>query len=298
MDSVYGFSNQILTINPQKRHNNLAEAQVFWISQNSRPSDKKRRKNACDEPFFALPAPVEHVRSFCSFFRDPARQTRRSSMRTHQMLAALTFLVLIGSGTAQATIVTYYFSGTVNTFADYSGDNYIPSSVKDGSSFVGYFSYDNSATQVLNNPGIYRGTSLNLAASVTIAGLYTYTLGGTTDGDEIDLLGTSFGLYGRGPTVYESFSPNPPFSFFSFGGTMSSSTTDLSSAKLVNTDSSAGLSDALTDAPYYFIGGGITEVVAPEPSSLFLVGIGAGGFLVTFQKRRRQAGASVRNSVA
>ncbi len=207
-------------------------------------------------------------------------------MPGHRTLAALAILnlILMRSEAAQAAIVTYYFSGTVDAITDNSGQGYVPPGIQNGSTFVGTFSYDNSAP---GSNGIYSGTALNLAASVTIAGQYNYILGSPTSNDEIDLLGSSFELFGRGPTVTEPFSPNPPFSFFQFLGTTTSDV--LANAQVINTASSAGVSDAFTpSAPYYFIGAGIASVApAPEPSSFFLVGIGAGGLLLRILKRRR-----------
>src|SRR6185369_7443282 len=102
-----------------------------------------------------------------------------------------------------------------------------------------------------------------MAASITIAGKYTYTLGAPTIDDEIDIFGGpsnfSFGLYARGPTVTEPFAPNPPFSHFEFQGTSNSNVLSVLSVKNVN--SSSGVSDQQTPSDfYYFIGSGITSV--------------------------------------
>jgi hypothetical protein len=203
---------------------------------------------------------------------------------------AILGLFLCGSSTARATIVTYYFSGTVNAITD-PGNGYVPSGIQNGSTFVGTFSYDNSATAYYSdsNNAYYRGTALNIAASVTIAGQYVYTLGPPQSNDEIDLIGSLFEFFGRGPTVTEGFYPNPPFSFFQFLGTTTSDV--LANAQVVNTTSSAGVSDAGSGDPnYYFIGASLPSVAqVPEPSSLFLVGIGAGGLLMRILKRHRPA---------
>jgi PEP-CTERM motif len=209
-------------------------------------------------------------------------------MRNREILATLAILncLLLGANMARADIVTYYVTGTVGSVADYSGSShYVPIDITSGSTFVGYLSYDRSAS---GSGGIYRGTALNFAASFTIAGKYTYTLDAPTSSDEIDLLGSSFGLYARAHNVTEPFSPNPPFTHVDFSGTTTSDV--LQNAKITSV-SSVGLSDAdATSQPYYYISANIATVVQiPEPSSFVLVGLGAGGLLFRFWKRRRSA---------
>src|SRR5579883_3357230 len=118
----------------------------------------------------------------------------------------------------QPATVTYQFSGTVTSFTDTSTSRYVPASVQDNvSTYVGTFSFNNSATgQVSSEDAFYRGTALGLTATVTIDNTYTYTLNTPSSNDEIDIIGNSFELFKRGPTVTEGFSPNPPFSHFEF----------------------------------------------------------------------------------
>jgi PEP-CTERM motif len=190
------------------------------------------------------------------------------------VLAALALV----SDEARADIITYGFSGTVNSITDTSTNHFVPTSIHNGSTFVGTFSFDNSAPgQVSGGNAFYRGTALKLSASVTIDGTFTYTLTTPTASDEIDILGTSFEFFKRGPTVFESFAPNPPFSHFEFLG---KTQTDILANALVNgTGASSGVSDQQTSgSPYYFIGANISSAqlsAIPEPATLLLMGTGA-----------------------
>jgi hypothetical protein len=179
---------------------------------------------------------------------------------------------------ARADIITYDFNGTVNSITDTSSNHFVPTSIHNGSMFVGTFSFDNSAPgQVSGGNGFYRGTALNLSANVTIDGTFTYTLRTPTASDEIDILGTSFEFFKRGPTVFENFAPNPPFSHFEFLGTTQ---TDVLANALVNgAGASSGVSDQQTPtSPSYFIGADIISAqpsTVPEPAALLLMGTGA-----------------------
>jgi hypothetical protein len=216
-------------------------------------------------------------------------------MNGKQWTGALVALVLAGSGSARAGTVTYFFSGTVNAITDTSTNHFVPASIqKNVSTFVGSFSFDNSAPGTVGGGnGFYSGTALHLRATVTIDGKYTYTLNTPTANDEIDIIGNAFELFARGPTVTTSFAPNPPFSHFEFLGT--TQTDILANAVVGGAGASAGVSDQQTPtAPYYFIGAGITSLqpaATPEPSSLVLTGIGAGSLLLCRWKRRKLARA-------
>jgi PEP-CTERM motif len=197
-----------------------------------------------------------------------------------KMLRLLTFVpavLALVPVQARADIITYDFSGTVNSITDTSTNHFVPTSIHNGSTFVGTFSFDNSAPgQVSGGNAFYRGNALKLSASVTIDGTFTYTLTTPTASDEIDILGTSFEFFKRGPTVFESFAPNPPFSHFEFLG---KTQTDILANALVNgTGASSGVSDQQTPgSPYYFIGAGISSAqlsAIPEPATLLLMGTG------------------------
>jgi len=188
-------------------------------------------------------------------------------------------------GVGRADLVTYFISGKVGVITDTSPNHYVPTSITPNvSDFIGSFTFDNSAP---GTGGAYRGTALQLSAHITIDGKYDYIINSPTANDEIDIFGTSFGLYLRGPTVALNFAPNPPFSHFEFQGT--TQTTILSQVVLGPTGT-AGVSDQQTpDDFYYFIGTNTSTVVAtPEPTSLALVGVFAGGLL--FKRWRKTQG--------
>jgi hypothetical protein len=216
-------------------------------------------------------------------------------MKAKGLLTALVVALpaVCAPGSARADVVTYTISGTVDAITDTSTNHFVPTSIHDNTStFVGTFSFDNSAPgSVSGADGFYRGTALNLRATVTIDGQYTYTLTTPSASDEIDILGTSFEFFKRGPTVFTSFAPNPPFSHFEFLG--QTQTAILRNALVSGgPNTSAGVSDQQTSgAPYYFIGASITTVQAiPEPPLPTLLAVGAGGLLV-FGRRPWKASA-------
>jgi hypothetical protein len=200
-------------------------------------------------------------------------------------------LLLASAVAARAEIVTFFISGKVSVFTDTSSNNFVPASIQPNvSTFEGTFSFDNSAPgQISGTNAFYRGKALQLSANITIDGQYNYAINSPTDSDEIDILGNSFGLYLRGPTVTTNFAPNPPFSHFEFNGTTNSQFLNL--AKLDPKGGTAGVSDQQTpNQPYWFIGSNISSVtVVPEPSSAALVGVLAAGFcLKKYRNRTRR----------
>lgn len=212
------------------------------------------------------------------------------TMTRARLVGTLLFAALAGAGGARADYVTYAFSGTVNAITDTSSNHFVPTSIHTGSStFVGMFSFENSAPgQLSGSNGFYRGTALNLQASVVIGGKYTYMLTTPTSSDEIDIIGGAFEFFKRGPTVNTAFAPYPPFSHFEFLGL--TQTNVLQNARVTfASNSSAGVSDQQTSsAPYYFIGSSIATLqTVPEPSALVLTGLGAGCLLVMLGLRRK-----------
>jgi hypothetical protein len=190
-------------------------------------------------------------------------------------------VVLAGPALVRAGEVTYTFSGTVTSITDTVQDNV--------STFVGTFSFNNSAPgQVISGNGFYSGTALDLHATVTIDGKFTYTLTTPTASDEIDIIGNAFEVFKRGPTVFTDFAPNPPFSHFEFLGT--TNTPVLADAVVGGgPNTTAGVGDQQTpNAPFYFVGASIASVsqVVPEPGGLTLAALAAAG--AALRARRRQ----------
>ncbi|TMQ30958.1 MAG: hypothetical protein E6K70_23410 [Planctomycetota bacterium] len=106
-------------------------------------------------------------------------------MKMLRLLTLVPVVLAIMSVEARADIITYGFSGTVNSITDTSTNHFVPTSIHNGSTFVGTFSFDNSAPgQVSGGNGFYRGTALKLSASVTIDGTFTYTLTTPTASDD------------------------------------------------------------------------------------------------------------------
>jgi len=133
---------------------------------------------------------------------------------------------LYGAGRAEASLVYYDFSGTVSQAVDDSGLGYVPAPILAGGvPFDGTLSFDNSAVPVSSTSSltVYRGTDLDMTISVTIDESYTYSISTPAPDDEIDISGTDFELFKRGPTSYTTFAPNPPFSHLDFEETTSSS---------------------------------------------------------------------------
>lgn len=188
----------------------------------------------------------------------------------------------------QAAIVTYDFAGTVSQTVDYSGQGYVPADVAAGSTFTGTLSFDNSVAPVStgSSSAVYRGTELDMTMSVTIDGTNTYAISTPAADDEIDIDGTDFELFKRGPTVYTSFSPNPPFSHLDFEGTTTSTSLSQGTIGIGSPFDANGLSDQQTsDAGYYYINLTLSSVQeVPEPAALGFVSIGLIG---TWIRRRR-----------
>ncbi len=89
----------------------------------------------------------------------------------------------------RADEVTYSISGTVSgAITDESTNHYVPTSIIDGSTFTGTISFDKSATGTIGGSSAqYRGTDLNLAVDILIAGQYEYVDTTPSNSDEIDL---------------------------------------------------------------------------------------------------------------
>jgi hypothetical protein len=130
-----------------------------------------------------------------------------------------------------------------------------------------------------------------MSVNITVAGQYQYALTAPSESDEIDLIGKSFELFKRGPTVYTSFSPNPPFSHLDLGlqtdGDVLSSLTasDISLGQFP----SAGVSDQQTpSAGYYYVGATLDSVQpVPEPATAAIAVVTSAALLI---RRRTRAG--------
>lgn len=210
----------------------------------------------------------------------------KNTMRWFYLFTAVT---LFSSRATEAAMITYDFEATVTSVADYSsGHTLIPASIHVGSIESGSFSFDDTAP---GSPYV-RGTALNLTATVTIDGTYTYTLSLPTSSDEIDVgLG---GVYKRGPTSTTSFdSPVSVLEFFN----LQASSNDLSTVQFTaptGSGATVGISDA-GEQSYYYIGATITSLQpasVPEPASLALFGSGI-ACLVGYRSWRRRKAAKV-----
>ncbi len=190
----------------------------------------------------------------------------------YSLLTAMPLLLL--AVPANGATVTYYFTGDVNTISDTAGQ--LPSSIQIGSLVTGTVSFDTSA------PGtsFYYGTPLDMTETFMVNGSYTFSLTTPTSSDEIDLIGASSGFYKRGPIVSVPSIPNVDVTDLEVFN-LNSLTDDLSTTVIsLNSQSTIGISDPSAGSePYYYIGAQIDTLTAitavPEPSSLFLIGIGA-----------------------
>jgi hypothetical protein len=196
---------------------------------------------------------------------------------------------------ARAGLVTYKFTGTVTQLTETpSGNGQIPSEIHLGSSVTGTLTFDTSAPQVPGNPGIYRSTALLLSATATIDGQFTYALTVPTTADEIDLLGTDFEYFKRGPATPTSFDPNVLVSLISFLAKTSSD--DLSTATLsVDSSSNIQISNPLAQTGSYFIEATLTSLqpqaaAVPEPAAWALACAGVLALAGARLAPRRPAG--------
>ena len=193
---------------------------------------------------------------------------------------------------AQAALVTLSFSGTVDSVTDDSGKGYVPSGIRDGSSYVGVVTFNNAAVARSTDAtdGYYSGTDLDLTVNVTVNGTYQYVQTTPSSGDEIDLEGTTFGLFMRGPTASTAFSPNPPFSHLDLDlRTDTDVLADLTAANVtLGSTPSSGVSDAQTaGAGYYYVGAALTAVPVPGTAALAV----ATSVPMLGRRRRRRVGA-------
>jgi hypothetical protein len=212
----------------------------------------------------------------------------------HTRLLALATVLLLANS-ARGGIITYQFSGSVSNFVDYG--SILPSDIAVGNMASGIFSYDDAAV----GPQFYRGEQVKMSETVTLVtaqNTYTFSLTMPVASDEIDLFGGTFGFYHRGPDVPLGFGADAHVSFmdaFSFGSTSD----DLSMTELsLGFGSTIGISDANSEAPYYYIGITPTslEKVAlpvPEPSSLILCSAGILTLAGYGWRRRKSATAQV-----
>jgi hypothetical protein len=193
------------------------------------------------------------------------------------VLAAIGTFLALGRDSARAEMITYEISGVVGSnITDESTDHYVPTAIAGGETYAGTISFNNAATGSLSgNDGYYRGTALDLSVNITIDGQYQYSDSTPSSSDEIDLLGTTFSLYKRGPVVSANFAPDPPFSHLDFQGT--TNTNILANAPVL-TATSSGVGDTeAAGSPYYYISARLTSVeqVVPEPGTCTLLAVGA-----------------------
>jgi hypothetical protein len=208
-------------------------------------------------------------------------------MKSKHLACAILVAVFALLPAAHAAMVTLSFTGTVSDPVDYSGLGYVPNAImQTGGSFTGMVSFNNSATASSSDAtdAYYSGTDLDMSVDITVAGQYQYILSTPSSSDEIDLEGSGFDLFKRGPTVYTSFSPNPPFSHLDFE--LQTDTDVLST--LTGADVTLGsfpaaeVSDAQTSgAGYYYVGATITSVQGvPEPGMATVAVVALAGLLM------------------
>jgi hypothetical protein len=171
-----------------------------------------------------------------------------------------------GGGGTQTGMVTLSFSGKVGAVSDDSKLGYVPAGIKTGAPFTGTVSFNSAATARSTDAtdAYYSGTDLDMTVSITIDGKYKYVLSTPSSSDEIDLIGSSFELFKRGPSVNTLFSPNPPFSHLDFGVKTDTDRLAAITAHDISLGStpSAGVSDQqTTGAAYYYVNATLTSVV-------------------------------------
>jgi hypothetical protein len=173
----------------------------------------------------------------------------------------------VPAGGTQTGMVTLSFSGKVENQTDESNLGYVPAGIRTGVPFTGTVSFNPAATARSTDAtdAYYSGTDLDMSVSITIDGKYEYVLSTPSSSDEIDLMGSSFELFKRGPSVNTPFSPNPPFSHLDFAVQTDTDTLSSITAHDISLGStpSAGVSDQQTaGAGYYYVGATLTKIVA------------------------------------